>query len=295
MNRIHLIKNIGELILTINSEQVTNIAERVVFLKLRKTGGTTLSASILFPHCIKHRLNFVRTRGSTLQTIDTDNEEYFHMMFRHCPNFRLPEIQRWLRRSIGNFKLITLVREPVSRLVSWYNHVYDGRKPESFETFMVKYHEANHQSSWLGFDGRDPEYLARNFSMIGTMERFNESMLLFRQTLKLSLAEMLYIKQRHNTEKKLTVDDLNQETIAKIKEIEWLDVKLYEQASKLLDSYVNNNPQVQKELPQYESALNDYSDPLWGEKGPFMVGYDMTRMLFGKFTGQGGEYVEFQN
>ncbi len=40
-------------------QQESPATRRVVFLKLRKTGGTSLASSVLFPYCVRHGLSYM--------------------------------------------------------------------------------------------------------------------------------------------------------------------------------------------------------------------------------------------
>ena len=246
---------------------------RVVYLKLRQTGGTSLAASILFPYCVRHGLKYMDPIDWWAAHPRLVAGSQFHMMFRHFPDYRQPWARNWLGDVIGKYRLITLLREPVSRLVSGFNHANHYNRPMTLSDYVENHHERNHQSNWLGFDGRDPDFLKNNFSAVGITERFDESMLLFRHCLGFALEDMLYVRQRSNVDRKLNVADLSQETINEIREIDWLDVKLYEQARLVVTAYVDDTPEIGEELPTYQSALNDYRHPLWARRGSFPIAY----------------------
>src|SRR6476620_2330748 len=74
---------------------------RVAFLKLQKTGGTTFAASVLFPYCVRHGLNYMFPSRQPFNAITKTNvapayarDEKFHMLFRHFPSFS--QEQDWL-------------------------------------------------------------------------------------------------------------------------------------------------------------------------------------------------------
>ena len=113
-------------------------------------------------------------------------------------------------------------------------------------------------------------------------------MLLFRRALNLNLEDMLYIRQRTSVSKTMSSADLSQERIDTIKEVDWLDVKLYERAKQLVDKYVEGIPDIADELNEYQKALSDFSHPLWGKRGPFPIGYS-TEDSWSEFTGQNGK------
>jgi hypothetical protein len=186
---------------------------------------------------------------------------------------------------IGKYRLITLLREPVSRLLSDFNHLSHYHRTMTFSQYLESHHEPNHQSRWLGFDGRDPDFIRKRFSAVGITERFDESMLLFRHCLGLSLEDVLYVRQRSDVDKRLRLSDLGQEAIDELKDINWLDVKLYEQANATFDRYLDDVPEMSKELEVYRSALNDFRHPLWSRRGTFPIGYT-ARYVWSEFDSE---------
>jgi len=196
------------------------------------------------------------------------------MAFRHFPDYPQPWAKQWLRRMLGEYRLITILREPVSRTVSMYNHeVHYGTEPVSFDEYLELFHERNHQSRWLGYDGTDPGFLENHFSMIGTTDRFDESLLLFRQVLNLELKDILYVSQRNDIPKAMSVSKLSDEARLKVQSLDWIDAELYQQANQLLDKYLSKNEKVAEELDLYRAALKDNRHPLWKERGSFSIGY----------------------
>lgn len=276
-----------------NSRQDTSLARRVVFLKLRKTGGTTLSSSVLFPYCVKHDLQYMLPINwwGVHPRLVAGSE--FHMMFRHFPDFPQPWAKHWLHKIIGNYKLITILRDPVGRAISGYNHAVQYGLDMKFDAYFAQHHEQNHQANWLGFNGRNFESLETRFSMIGITERFNESMLLFRHALDLKLEDMLYIPQRRNVDKTIRKSDLSEEWLNLIKEVDWLDMELYDHAQQQVDKHIRSRADFDNELIEYQEALNDFSHPLWGRRGPFPIGYS-TDYCWSEFTGQNGEVKQLR-
>jgi hypothetical protein len=267
------------------TQKASSHERHVVFLKLRKTGGTSLASSILFPYCVKHGLKYMDPIDWWAVHPRLVPGDRFHMMYRHFPDYPQPWAKNWLGEVIGRYRLITLLREPVSRLVSSFNHDTHYNRSMTLRHYMDNHHERNHQSNWLGFDGRDPEFLKRNFSAIGITERFDESMLLFRYCLGLSLEDVLYVRQRSDISKTLRISDLSQETLDEIRDLNWLDVILYEQAKAVVGANIDDLPQIGGELETYQSALNDYEHPLWSRRGTFPIGYS-ERYVWSEFDSE---------
>jgi len=271
----------------------TDRARRVVFLKLHKTGGTTLAASVLFPYCIKYNLQYMVPQGWWAVHPGCVQGNSFHMMFRHFPDYPQPWARNWLRKVIGDYQPITILRDPIDRIVSEFNHAAHHYGVESFDQFLQNLHEWNHQSRWLGYFGRDEKFLEHNFAGVGVTERMNESMLLFRRCLDMDLEDMLYSSVYRDTPKALRKADLTQEQLARIRNSDWLDIELHEQATKLVESRIAAAPDMEQELQEFERALADFSHPLWEKRGPFSIGFDPNSIWY-EFTGRYGTVRQLQ-
>jgi len=211
----------------------------------------------------------------------------FHMMFRHFPDYPQPWAKNWLREVIGGYQLITILRDPVDRVVSEFNHAAHHFGVETFDQFFQFNHEWNHQSRWLGYVGRDEKFLERNFAGVGVTERMNESILLFRHVLDLNLEDVLYSGVYRDTPKTIRKADLSEQQVAMIRNTDWLDVELHEQATKLVESRIAATTDMEQELHEFECALTDFSHPLWGKRGPFLIGFDPKNIWY-EFTGRYG-------
>jgi hypothetical protein len=110
---------------------------------------------------------------------------------------------------------------------------------------------------------------------------------------------MLYVGQRRDTPEVLNAADVNALNAAdmnekwrnRMRETDWLDFELYAQAKSFVDDCLDDVPELEVELRQYECALGDFSHPLWGERGHFSIGYGVNE-VWSEFTGQGGEVKE---
>lgn len=260
---------------------------KVVFLKLRRIGGTTLSASILYPYCEKHGLKYMVPHNWFAAHPHTVPGAQFHMMFRHFPDFPQPWARNWLRQTIGDYRLITMVRDPIDRYVSGFNHVAHYFGVSSLDEYARVYDEHNHQSRWLGFDGRNDRFLEDRFDAVGITGRMNVSLLLFRRALDMSLEDMLYASVYQDSPKALNKADLTEQQLRTIKSDNWLDVELFDQANALIDERIESTDGIKEERAEFESALKDFSHPLWARRGPFKVGFSANDVWY-EFTGQHG-------
>jgi hypothetical protein len=136
--------------------------------------------------------------------------------------------------------------------------------------------------------------------MVGLCERFDESMVLFRRALKLSLSDMLYVPQRI-TEKItrrssiLRASDIENDTVLRLRQIDELDFQLYSEAETLfkqqqrLTAEING---VNTELKLYRDALADRRHPLWRGRCGFKIGY-VQGNEWGKLT-EDGKYRQLR-
>ena len=223
------------------------------------------------------------TKFNSAPTADGPDRTY-HMMFRHFPAFSWD--RDWLDAKLGGSPIyLTIVRHPVDRAISWYNHLsYHHRIDMAFEEYLETTHEPNHQSMWLGRDF-DSNVLDA-FDAVGTTDRLNESMLLFGQTLDMDLADMLYVSQRAGLEKRVKRRDLTDETVARICEIDHRDMELYSGAAERLTGDLAKGGRLLDQIEEFERALSDLSHPLWEARGPFKIGY-AERFEWLELTGDG--------
>lgn len=285
------------------SEPDPSHVRRVAFLKLLKTGGTSFASCVLFPYCVRHGLKYLFpckepfwavTKDNLAPVRDKDNK--FHMLFRHFPDF--PKERAWLDDALGRPIYMTLVRNPLARAVSQYNHnvLWLGYKKPFREFVEHGDHRANHQSNWLGYDGK-PNSLASIVNMVGLNERFDESMILFRRALDLQLSDLLYVSQRITKQAAgrspiFRAKDVDDDTASLLREIDHLDYQLYAEAEVLFAQQRRANDGLDAELELYREALNDWRHPLWRERGAFKIGY-VQGDEWGEFTDD-GQYRHLQ-
>lgn len=255
----------------------SNYVRRVAFIKLIKTAGTTFASSVLFPYCVKHRLSYLFPRAwptwwvSPKPDPPASPDGHVHMLYRHFPAF--PRKRKWLEDTLRRPLVLTILRDPIRRAVSRFNfkvQLTDGYSKD-FGQYLREDHEFDHQSKWLGYSG-DSNFLAATFDVVGIAERFDESMLLFRRAMDISLSDSLYVSQRVASGG-LSVSELDSQTVQHIRDIDSVDVDLYEQAQQRFKSLVEGVPDLDEDLVTYRAALGDFSHGLWKERGPFKIGY----------------------
>lgn len=151
---------------------------------------------------------------------------------------------------------ITMLRDPVDRILSYYYYVHQSPENRMYETVVgnemsleafvssnVSNELDNSQTKFLA--GLETPYLYEgeydndlleeakqnmntHFSTVGLTERFNESLLLFKQQLGWS---MPYYRRANVTQKRLKRQDISPQVLAIIEERNALDIALYQYAS----------------------------------------------------------------
>ncbi len=142
-------------------------------------------------------------------------------------------------------KYITMLRDPVDRMISLYYYTTRGRHKDTFEQFVdhpppsYPFRHANSQTLMLTGDGTTNIDLAKKnvkekFLIVGIMELYNDSWRLMKENLgwknnKYTLAN----KSNHPTR-----DDIPKHVLHKIKVYNEKDIQLYEYAKSLLLSKI---------------------------------------------------------
>lgn len=261
--------------------------EILIFLHIMKAGGTTLNGIInqQYPRNSIFRINGINSRND-IQMLPKGRREKIKLIRGHfafglhyfidCPA-----------------TYFTMMRDPIERFVSLYYYIQRDpqRKVEglSLEDFIVSrsQQEGNIQTKMLcGLtptrEGRSKENvleiakdnLDKHFSSVGILERFEESLVLFRK--KFDWNFPLYLQQNKTTRKNKEAKDLSKEFLMILEESNAMDIELYKYASQKFQEEVERLG----ESFEQELRLQQHFNSLYQPFGTF---YNYARSQYFKY------------
>lgn len=265
----------------------TTLSEKILFLHIPKTAGTSLRAFLegLYPEkqCCKEWFSDSLLKLSSLELAE------LNLIAGHYP----ASILDWLPHKA--FRTITFMREPIARSISHFNHLktetaaymHTVAADSDLATFLARddgiFELANMQTRYLGALDIDGEYFinrnninkveaeawvngpsieqafqrALDFlercDVVGVVEQMQDSMLLLAGSLGLSSQASMGYANRG----KLIPPSLSDETLDRLREINQFDLKLYNEAKRILSQRVATltPEQIDESYRQRFSAL----------------------------------------
>ena len=237
----------------------------LVFLHLPKTGGTTLATSLRWNYPVSQtvRADIFGKPDAIEQTFARDRMAHVRLLYGHVPygvHRRIPRACRY----------VTIVREPVARVVSAYKYVL-ANKAHRLNEMMVQGNvglEEYVERFWVGqqvsrqtrqlcdradgpLDQGALEEAQRNLSdflVVGLTERFAESFVLIRRAL--ALRRPFYITR--NVGRTIEVSDYAVELIRRREEF---DVALHSFAQEVFERQIaREGRSVAPEAALYRAA-----------------------------------------
>lgn len=215
----------------------------LVFMHIPKTAGTTLVSSLMWNYPVSDslRLNLLGSPLSDLTAIPVERRSAMRLLYGHLPY----GVHEYIPRPCS---YVTIVREPVSRVISAYKYVLktahhrdhdevvgEGIGLEEYIKSFWPDERISRQTRQLcnKYDGpldehdleRAKDNLER-FLVVGLTERFEETFVLLRRTLRLRLP--FYVTR--NVSPSLPVPAGVRDRIA---ELERFDIELYDYAREL--------------------------------------------------------------
>lgn len=275
----------------------------IIYLHIPKVGGSTLE-KIIYSHLHLDKTNIVDSFGDGFHLIYSGIYHFkpnISAGFFKEENFCVPDKIKMilsredLRAVLGHcwFGIheyiskpsiyITLLRNPIERIVSLYHHLinwpwvkdWESKSSEgmTLEEFVIKapYSEIDNDQT-RRISGLDPdigkctkatlkvakENLRKHFSLVGVTERFNETLILLKRNLGWE-QEILYYPKLVNKNRP-SASSLPKQTLDAIRERNELDIELYEFANSLLDEAIAlQDSSFDDELQAFESSLQSQS------------------------------------
>lgn len=232
----------------------------MIFFHMLKTGGNTLK-SIIGRNYKPEEVFQITKKGYQTGPIDyfkslPSEERNKIKLFRGHQRFGMHEFFD------GNTAYFSLVREPISRLISFYNHInslpnpyFRNLIPENERATFVdfvknidKYHEQGNNGQVKALVGenvhlddlfeRVQENLENHFLFLGLTERFDESLIILKN--KLSWGSIYYIK-RKVSHKKVTITNISEEELEFARSLNQADIQLYNYAKEQFEALVTEN------------------------------------------------------
>ena len=255
-------------------------SKTVIIIHIPKAAGTTLQ-EVMWRQCKPQRV-FYFYRGPDQHSIDTFRElpEHTQARLRYIGGHMPFGLHQWLPQPTT---YITILRNPVERIVSDYYHVCKNpihrshsepiEKNISLEYYIqriVDENTTNLQTRWVSgcvdFDSVIPPYenlpanaldLAKEnienfFSVCGLIERFDESLLLMQKILGW---KNVYYMRRNVGKRRASKDQLSGTTRRLIEKYEEKDLELVEYAAKGLSEMLDEKARVfrKNQLPSWSA------------------------------------------
>jgi len=232
-----------------------------IILHIPKTAGTTIRMILEDDEKVKLLSVYPGEKHYTqLSDIKKMDLKDYDIIYGHI-NFGIHNLAK-----IDDFKYIAFLRNPVDRIISYYNHVmYNDpnfkNKPISLIKFLNRPDKQvyNHQVrviSGIDFDKfhcndkifeKAVENLKKYFLMVGITEEFDKSLILLYYFLNKETPG--YVKENVSTKKIFTKESLSIYEIDKIRLLNTYDLALYQEAKRLLNQKINElNINIKEEL-----------------------------------------------
>jgi len=253
----------------------------VLFVHIPKTGGTTLSHVLTqqFPH---DRIFHIRepqfSRAPVYSPSHGEKEDFIALPDDQRARYQC--VMGHMRVGIhehlqGPWIYLTMLREPVGRILSHHTQFnrmvsrgeIPGQGPVTLEEFCqvrpMWFH--NPQARFLsGLDPQDhpheqvldlaQENLKNHIALVGTTDRFDESMLLIGK--QMGWSDLSYVSR--NVSRRSAAKVVSQPMIEQIRENNQLDLQLYATANQILDQAIAEyGPTFEQDLAAYRHSLVD--------------------------------------
>lgn len=281
-------------------------SQTVIFIHIPKAAGITFYQVLNRQYKPQHML-YIKAGMDRQGSIDAfrqlpkDRRAHLRCILGHMP-FGL---HQWLPQPAT---YITILRNPVKRVVSYYHYVRNTRKHpfhsevvesnmslEDFVRKVVYINENNLQTRWISgcvdFDSSlMPPYedlpanaleLAKEnienfFSVCGLTERFDESLLLMR---RIHGWKNVYYVRRNVGKRRPSTEQLPTQTLRMIEKYEEKDLELCEHVAKRLPKMLNTHCIGDEQVRQFRSMNRRFGFPIWADVLSRRLAIKARRML----------------
>ena len=263
-------------------KKITKNKKAVIFLHIPKTAGSTLNSIVERQY-----------KSSEISSIDSRRVLESMEEFKQLPTQKLEKIK--LLKGHMYFGLheylpmpssyITILREPIDRVVSTYYYVKRQKIHNHYELanqtkdlkdyiFKSKALQLNNGQTRLlaGMNTLEIEFgncshemleaaknnLRQYFSVVGTTARFDETLILLKQKLCWSLP--LYAK-KNVTNKRPKKEQISKDTLDTIIELNQLDIELYRYVEVMLQELIEqHSSSLTREVERFKSYNNTFGN-----------------------------------
>lgn len=257
----------------------------LIFLHIPKTAGTTLSRVIERQYPRRHTFTIMPTPGpysgaaADLERLPPTQRAALRLLQGHMPF--------GLHRSLpGPYTYVTFMRDPLKRVLSHYAHarrdprhnlypymsrmtlkealkqrIYVAQAFDNFQTRLIS-------GAWhtVPFGELDEsvlqtakENLQRTFSIVGLVERFDESLLLLQQ--QFGWRAVYYTRHNTATHRRRAAHTADQETLELVNRYNRLDRQLYRFAADLYARQIKDaGPHFPRRLRRFQ-RINQFVSP----------------------------------
>ncbi|WP_085524176.1 sulfotransferase family 2 domain-containing protein [Tuberibacillus sp. Marseille-P3662] len=240
-------------------EMIDNDKRLLFLLHIMKTGGTTLTDIVTGQYT--NNVHF-RGKGWSPQGI-LDYKDQIEKADTFCGHYWFGGHQY----ITGPFTYITMLRDPVEQVISWFYFRYRSPKYDHFagnfsdyinsQEYPYNYLTSNLQTRFICGDHtpdlETAKYNLQNFfSVAGLTERFDESIFLMKQTLGWKNTQY---QKRNVNQKRPLKHQFPQFIIDQVEEKNALDRQLYNYASQKLDEQLQAlDPKAKRELEAFKHS-----------------------------------------
>lgn len=262
----------------------------LIFLHIMKAGGTTLNGIInqQYPNPSIFRVNGINNRNQ-IQTLSRYQRKKLKLIRGHFA-FGL---HYFLDCPATYF---TMIRDPVTRFISNYYYQQRRIKDEKLKQLSLEdfvwlrgKEQANTQTKMLcgltpKMENRTKETMLQiakdnldnYFSSVGLLERFDESLVLFRKQFNWNFP--FYLQQNKSINKPNHYQNLSQEALNSLREYNAIDIELYKYVSQKFQKEIDD---MGKSFNQ-ELNLQKYFNKLYQPLGTV---YNYARNQYFKYIG----------